>query len=214
MRDILLIVGLSGSGKDYLSKQLVKNHGFNNMVSYTTRPMRDGEQDGVEYHFIQSNEEFDKLVDSGEIFEQTEYHTKHGLWKYGYGRKSIPEVGKFKNVAIVNPHGVEQFLHSEISDRICVIDVHATDSMRLQKICERYGGLSEMTDIQMCEAFRREVEDAKPFNEYFRLEGKWSGYYNEFFYNTQCSSTWRHTYDGDISDVLSDINWMMRGEGE
>lgn len=214
MKDILLIVGLSASGKDYLSKQLVANHGFNNMVSYTTRPMRDGETDGVEYHFISSNEEFDKLVESGEIFEQTEYKTVHGVWKYGYGRKSVPETGKYKNVAIVNPHGIMQFLNSEIKDRICILDVHTTEYMRLQKITERYGGLDKMTDKQMCEAFRREVEDAKPFYDYFNLLGEWSDWYDKFFYWSQNADTWYNDYGGDISDALMSIKWMMREDGE
>lgn len=206
MRDIVLLVGLSSSGKDYLSKQLV-NKGFNNMVSYTTRPPRKGEKDGVEYHFIKSNEEFESLVDSGEIFEMTEYHTVHGSWWYGYGNKSLPPVGEQKNVAIVNPHGIQQFLESDIRDRVVVVDIHSPNHMRLEQICNRYGGIDNMSDKEMCEAFRREVEDAKPFYEYFNddsTEINWSKLFEGIPF-----IAWIHNYDGNIDSIYKNINSML-----
>jgi len=204
-KDLLLLVGLSGCGKDYLSKQLVDNYGFNNNVSYTTRPMRDGEIDGVEYHFISSNEEFEVLVDSGEIFERTSYKTKHGLWMYGYGKKSFPPEGEQLNVAICNPDGVRQFLESEMEDRIAVLDVMPDNHMRLQQVCNRYGGINKMTDIQMCEAFRREVEDAQPFYDYFNgSSGVWSNSFRHVPWDE-----WEHDYDGDLDSVIFTILDIM-----
>jgi len=51
------------------------------MVPYTTRPMRDGEKNGVEYFFT-GEEDFQKLLADGKIIEHREYHTVHGLWRY------------------------------------------------------------------------------------------------------------------------------------
>lgn len=48
---MIIIVGPGGSGKDYLAAKLVEL-GYRKAVSCTTRPMRDGERDGVDYHFL------------------------------------------------------------------------------------------------------------------------------------------------------------------
>jgi len=206
-KDILLLVGLSGCGKDYLSKKLVEEYGFNNNVSYTTRPMRNGETNGIEYHFINSNEEFNQLVESGEIFEKTEYHTKHGLWLYGYGKKSFPLKDEQLNVSILNPDGVRQFLESEMRDRIAVLDIHAPTHLRLEKICERYGGIHKMTDSQITEAFRREVEDATPFHEYFNADSDDVNWINLFRYIPD--DKWNHKYDGELNIAIKRIENIM-----
>ena len=53
---ILLMVGISGAGKDTIKDELLKKDDYHHIVSHTTRKMRmnDGilEQNGVEYHFI------------------------------------------------------------------------------------------------------------------------------------------------------------------
>ena len=58
---IYAILGFSGSGKDTTVKNLLNKHDdLQNLVSYTTRPMRVGEQDGREYYFI-DNAEFNAM---------------------------------------------------------------------------------------------------------------------------------------------------------
>ncbi len=47
------LMGKSSSGKDTLYKELKKRFpGLRQVILYTTRPVRDGERDGVEYHFV------------------------------------------------------------------------------------------------------------------------------------------------------------------
>ena len=71
---IFVISGPSGSGKgtvmEYL-KELYPEAGL--AVSATTRPMRDYEQEGREY-FFKTREEFEQLLDAGEILEHTTYN--------------------------------------------------------------------------------------------------------------------------------------------
>ena len=54
---MLVIVGESASGKSTTEKCLCALYGYKKIVSYTTRLPRDGEEDGVDYHFI-SMEDF------------------------------------------------------------------------------------------------------------------------------------------------------------
>ena len=53
---IVCVVGASGSGKTTASFILQKQFGWNVICSYTTRPMREGETDGVDHRFVSSEE--------------------------------------------------------------------------------------------------------------------------------------------------------------
>ena len=73
-QNILIISGPSGVGKSTIAKKLVDI--FPNVkeeVSCTTRPKREGETDGVEYHFV-SREDFMQMLAAGEFFESSEYN--------------------------------------------------------------------------------------------------------------------------------------------
>ena len=52
MQKIYILVGPSGSGKTTLADTLVKQYGFGRLIGSTTRPIREGEIDGIDYHFI------------------------------------------------------------------------------------------------------------------------------------------------------------------
>lgn len=83
MSRIVYLCGKSSSGKDTIFQELLKKDTLQlrTIVPYTTRPMRDGEKNGVEYFF--TNEEgFLQLLEQGKIIEHREYHTVHGLWRY------------------------------------------------------------------------------------------------------------------------------------
>lgn len=77
---IFYIMGKSASGKDSLYKRLLSTDlNLNRLVIYTTRPKRDGENDGVEYHFVD-----EKFLDGNKdkIIEKRVYHTVFGDWYY------------------------------------------------------------------------------------------------------------------------------------
>lgn len=99
VKDILLLVGPSGSGKTTLGKYL-KSLGVPEVVSHTTRNMRENEVDGIDYHFV-SKEEFEAT----ETIEHSEYS---GNW-YGISRKEIEDkLATYDKIfAIVEPIGAE-----------------------------------------------------------------------------------------------------------
>ena len=71
---VIVISGPSGSGKGTVVEQLRKvypNAGVS--ISATTRGKRDYETDGVHYHY-KSREEFERLLENGEILEHTTYN--------------------------------------------------------------------------------------------------------------------------------------------
>ena len=83
MGKIYCLFGKSSSGKDTLFKMLLENKelGLKTIIPYTTRPIRMGEKDGVEYHFS-TEAEAEALEKQGKIIELRSYQTVHGIWKY------------------------------------------------------------------------------------------------------------------------------------
>lgn len=73
---IVLLVGISGAGKDTIKHRLLETNEYHHIVSHTTRAPRENhgvfEQDGVEYHFI-SKEQAADMIRNGEFVEVKEY---------------------------------------------------------------------------------------------------------------------------------------------
>ena len=98
---MILLIGASASGKTEIAKLLRSRFQMVKAVTHTTRPMRVGETNDVDYHFV-SEEEFQKLLKEDAFVETTFYNGNH----YGCSKK---EIGHDKCV-IVDPNGLKAFL--------------------------------------------------------------------------------------------------------
>ena len=84
---LVILSGVSGAGKDTIKKELIKR--MDNVVSlpsYTSRKPRNGEQEGVQYHFI-TKEEFEQRIKNDEFYEYDLHHENY----YGTSRKLMNE---------------------------------------------------------------------------------------------------------------------------
>lgn len=81
MGSFIYIMGKSASGKDTVGKMLKDKLNIKSYVMYTTRPIRDGEKDGVDYFYI-TDEKIEQLRKNGKIIESRTYNTVHGPWTY------------------------------------------------------------------------------------------------------------------------------------
>ncbi|MCI8666199.1 MAG: guanylate kinase [Dorea sp.] len=82
MGKIYYMMGKSSSGKDTLLKELKEAlPKLRTITPYTTRPMRDGERNGVEYFFV-SEDTLNVYEKQGKVVEQRAYNTVHGIWRY------------------------------------------------------------------------------------------------------------------------------------
>lgn len=70
---ILLVSGPSGSGKTTLCRRLADEGQAVYSTSCTTRPAREGEKNGHDYHFL-SREEFEQRINDGKFIEHAEVH--------------------------------------------------------------------------------------------------------------------------------------------
>ena len=83
MGKILIIMGKTSSGKDTVFRRVMEGvkAPLKTVVTYTTRPMRPGEQDGEEYFFV-DEEKLKALRAEGKVIEERLYNTVHGPWYY------------------------------------------------------------------------------------------------------------------------------------
>lgn len=101
---MLMLCGRSATGKTAIRNKLVEYYHYRPIITYTTRPMRFFERDGVDYHFI-SKREFKVLKFFGFFAETTEYKVANGdTWYYGTSKESLKDGN---GVLIVNPDGLK-----------------------------------------------------------------------------------------------------------
>lgn len=84
---LVILSGVSGAGKDTIKKELINRmKDVISLPSYTSRKPRDGEEEGVQYHFI-TKEEFEKKIENGEFYEYDLHHDNY----YGTSKKLMDE---------------------------------------------------------------------------------------------------------------------------
>ena len=94
--NVIIVSAPSGAGKTSLVKELVvRDPAAHKSVSYTTRPRRTGEADGIDYHFVDADT-FERMLKAGEFLESA---TVHGNM-YGTGQKWV-EQQRAKGIDIV-----------------------------------------------------------------------------------------------------------------
>lgn len=103
----VIIVGPSGSGKDFMLRQL-NSKGLKRGVKSTTRPKRINETESIDYHFI-SDDDFRDLLDKGELicyqsFLVTPEDRSPETWMYGITRNEFTS----GQVFIMTPHDLSQ----------------------------------------------------------------------------------------------------------
>ena len=149
---VIALMGKAGAGKDAMQNATCKAHPnvFHKIVSCTTRPPREGEQDGIAYNFI-TLEEFTRKVLNGEMLEATEFRG----WFYGTLINSL--VRDKINIGVFNPAGVEALVEDPRLD-VMVVYISADDKTRLMRALNR----EENPDcMEIC---RRFIADEKDFD--------------------------------------------------
>lgn len=143
---MIVLIGGSGSGKSSIENNLVKKHGYNKIISYTTRKPREGEVEGVDYHYI-TEEKFKQLKENNFFAESAQYND----WDYGVAKEDCTD----DKVVVLSPHGLRQI--SKIKD-INVISFYI-DVPRRDRLIQ---SLRRGDNIE--EAYRRSLSDIGQFD--------------------------------------------------
>lgn len=163
MGKIYCIMGKSSSGKDTLYKLLLEDTDIkiNTVIPYTTRPMREGEKDGVEYYFC-NEERLYELQAAGKVIELRAYNTVHGIWNY-FTVDDYQIADEEQDYLLIGT--LESYLKIRDyfgEDRVIPIYIEVEDGLRLQRALDRERSQSEPKYEEMC---RRFLADAADFSE-------------------------------------------------
>lgn len=158
---LIILIGCSATGKDYiLKKSLHSIKELNPVISYTTRPMRVGEVNGVDYHFIDTKTMTD-MLNNNEFIETRQYNVAcKETWCYGLHKDSI-DIDSDKNyIAIVDLEGFfkiqRYFMKLGMKENLHSIYIKCSAQTRLLRSLHREG---EMKDEQVKEIIRRFEDD-------------------------------------------------------
>ena len=163
MGKIVCLMGRSSSGKDTIYKKLLQQDEVivENIVPYTTRPIRAGEKDGVEYHFT-DEEGFQKLLGAGSVIEARAYHTRLGLWRYFTVADERVDLERCSYMMITTLEAYEQIQKFYGADRVLPVLIELDDGIRLQRALDREKAQDQPKYEEMC---RRFLADAEDFSE-------------------------------------------------
>lgn len=145
-KKFVALVGASATGKSTVERILQEDYGHNRCVSITTRPMRDYERDGVDYHFL-TVADIDQLEEEGLLAERTCFNG----WHYGLTVAEIEEGG----VVVIEPNGLRQIIEKVGRENVFVVYLTYPDKERLIR------SLVARNDNDVDEVIRRFQADKK-----------------------------------------------------
>ena len=162
MGKIYYVMGKSSSGKDTIYKELLKRHPeFHTIVPYTTRPIREGEHDGVEYYFV-DEKRLKEMQQAGQVIEVRSYNTKCGIWTYFTADDGQIDLEQYDYLVIgtlVSYEAMKRYFGKNV---LVPIYIEVEDGERLCRALEREKKQQVPRYAEMC---RRFLADEKDFAE-------------------------------------------------
>jgi guanylate kinase len=145
---MIVLVGASASGKSTLQKAMIeRSDKFKKVVTYTTRPPRKNEKNGIDYHFI-SERKFQILLEQGFFIEHAEYRG----WHYGTAKNDCKQSDDY--IAVLTPSGYRALKRLNINTTSIYLYVDRRSLM--MNILQRGDDIDE--------AYRRNLSDVGQFD--------------------------------------------------
>ena len=163
MGKIYCIVGKSSTGKDTIYKSLLENEELKlkRIVPYTTRPIREGEREGVEYHFTDVST-LELLQKEKKIIEHRAYQTVYGIWNYFTVKDEQINLEKNSYLVIGTLESFQMTMEYFGADKVVPIYIALEDGERLTRALNREKNQKEPKYEEMC---RRFLADCRDFSE-------------------------------------------------
>ena len=162
MGKLFVIMGKSATGKDSIYHEIVKRcPQLREIITYTTRPMREGETYGKEYYFV-TKEEMYEMRENGKIIECREYDTVLGPWFYFTADDGKLDFDKGDYILISTLEGYEKLQAAFGIGSIVPVYIEVDDLERLERAVRR-----ERSQVSPCvpELCRRFLADEEDFSE-------------------------------------------------
>ena len=156
MGKIVYLMGKSSSGKDTIFKELMKEGTMDlrTIVPYTTRPIRAGEENGVEYFFTDETG-FQTLREQGKVIEDRAYNTVYGIWRYFTVDDGQIDLTTKNYLMIGTLEAYEKMITYYGREAILPVYIELDDGVRLQRALDRELRQEKPKYEEMCRRFLR-----------------------------------------------------------
>lgn len=162
---IIYIMGKSSAGKDTIYKILKEKIDVKPYVLYTTRPIRTGEKEGVDYNYLTDEEMKQYFQDeNSKVIESRTYNTVYGPWTYATildnqfsSKKDLLMTGTLESY-----NALLKYFQNKKDIEIIPIYIEVDDGVRLERALKREREQSNPKYIELC---RRFIADSQDFSE-------------------------------------------------
>lgn len=163
MGKIFCLMGKSNSGKDRVLNNLKLDDslGLKTIVTYTTRPMREHEVNGVQYNFV-TKDVIDKLNSEGKVIEQRMYNTIKGDWYYCTVDDGSIDLNDNNYIIITTLESYKDVSIYFGKDNVIPIYLEVEDGIRLSRAIKRESSQVKPNYIELC---RRFLSDSEEFTD-------------------------------------------------
>lgn len=131
-RRVFVVTGNTGTGKTTVTKYLNEFYEMPKVITHTTRPPREGEEDGVDYYF-ESNDSFDR----NHFLEEVSYSG----YKYGSSVEGLERAWEKNQLItiVLDPMGALTYLQDLPTGEVVVIYLDVTERADLMQRLEKRG---------------------------------------------------------------------------
>ena len=162
MGKLFVFMGKSASGKDTLYRLVMEKYrNLHPVIPYTTRPIRAGETEGAEYHFV-TEEEMAKMQRRNQIVECRCYQTVKGPWYYFTAEDGQIDFEKGDFALISTLEGYEQTRNFYGEERVVPLYIEVEDMLRMERSLAREKQQEKPCVAEVC---RRFLADEADFSE-------------------------------------------------
>lgn len=163
MGKIFCVMGKSSSGKDTLFKLLKEDKDLDliPLVPYTTRPKRENETEGVEYHFI-DEAALQHYAQSGKIIEKREYQTVNGIWYYCTIDDGMIDLSHGNYIVIATLEAYQHLKSHFGTESVVPIYIAVDDLLRLERALAREKQQKNPNCDELCRRFLADNADFNP----------------------------------------------------
>lgn len=162
---IIYIMGKSSAGKDTIYKILKEKLDIKPYVLYTTRPIRTGEKEGIDYNYL-TNKEMEQYFQDREskLIESRTYNTVYGPWTYATVLDNQFSSGKdlLMTGTLESYNAIKEYFKNNTDIDIIPVYIEVEDGIRLERALKREREQSNPKYVELC---RRFIADSQDFSE-------------------------------------------------
>ena len=153
-------MGKSASGKDKIYSRLAGNKGLNlkKLILYTTRPVRDGEENGKQYYFT-DEKKLQKFKAEGKVIEARAYNTVYGVWTYFTADDGQIDLKKGHYLGIGTLESYQKMRNYYGESNVIPVYIEVEDGERLIRAIKREKEQETPKYEELCRRFLADQED-------------------------------------------------------